>query len=110
MKKISKELMGAFSKIFILGMLSKKDTYGYEIMETIKIQSEGKIVWKEGSLYPVLKNMENQKLIQSYWDLNKSPINRPRKYYKILPKGKKQFTELNNDLNTAVEMVKNISK
>ncbi|NQU33575.1 MAG: helix-turn-helix transcriptional regulator, partial [Bacteroidetes bacterium] len=53
MRKIPKELMGASSIPIILSILQDDDTYGYEIMKKLKELSDGRIVWKEGSLYPV---------------------------------------------------------
>lgn len=85
MRKISKELMGASSIPLILSILLTQDTYGYEIMKRLKESSEGRLVWKEGSLYPVLKKMEELKYIKSYWNIK--DFDRPRKYYKILSGG-----------------------
>ena len=81
MKKISKELMGASAIPFILLFLTENDTYGYEIIQKVKELSGGVIVWKEGSLYPVLKKMEEREYIRSYW--NTMDHGRPRKYYTI---------------------------
>jgi DNA-binding PadR family transcriptional regulator len=85
MKKISKEQMGANANAMILLILKREDSYGYAIMKELKDISSGRIIWKEGSLYPVLKKMETKKLIKSYW--NVKDHDRPRKYYKILVKG-----------------------
>jgi len=95
MRKIPKELMGASSVPLILSILLKQDTYGYEIMKQLKELSEGRIVWKEGSLYPVLKKMEELKYIKSYW--NVKDFDRPRKYYKILAGGKNALLEAKED-------------
>jgi PadR family transcriptional regulator PadR len=84
MKKISKEQMGANAQLMILLILKREDSYGYSIMQELKEISSGSIIWKEGSLYPVLKKMETNKLIKSYW--NVKDHDRPRKYYKILKK------------------------
>ena len=85
MNKISKEHMGANAISMILAILKREDSYGYSIMKTLAEISSGRIIWKEGSLYPVLKKMETNKLIKSYWNIKDH--DRPRKYYKILQKG-----------------------
>ena len=85
MKKISKELMGASAVPFVLLLLQEGDVYGYEIIKKIKELSNGVIVWKEGSLYPVLKKMEGLGYVRSYW--NVKDHGRPRKYYSIQKKG-----------------------
>ncbi len=95
MRKISKELMGASSIPFILSILGESDNYGYEIMRKIKELSNGRIVWKEGSLYPVLKKMEKSGMIKSYW--NVKDFDRPRKYYRILTEGKEALNQEKED-------------
>jgi DNA-binding PadR family transcriptional regulator len=95
MRKIKKDLMGASSMPFILSILRNEDTYGYEIMKQLKELSGGRIEWKEGSLYPVLKKMEELKYIKSYW--NVKDFDRPRKYYKILAEGEKALVDSRED-------------
>lgn len=95
MHKISKELMGASSIPIILSILQMGDSYGYEIMGQLKELSNGRIEWKEGSLYPVLKKLENAGFIKSYWKIEGSL--RPRKYYKILDKGGKALKKEKED-------------
>lgn len=95
MRKISKELMGASSIPFILSILGESDSYGYEIMRKIKELSNGRIVWKEGSLYPVLKKMEKSGMIKSYW--NVKDFDRPRKYYRILTEGNEALKQEKED-------------
>ena len=95
MSKISKELMGATSVPIILSILQNGESYGYEIMQRIKDLSEGKLIWKEGSLYPVLKKMEKSGYIKSYW--NVKDYDRPRKYYKITSKGVKLMDKEKED-------------
>lgn len=95
MRKISKELMGASSMPLILSILQKQDAYGYEIMKLLEKLTDGRLIWKEGSLYPVLKKLEELKYIKSYW--NVKDFDRPRKYYKILASGKKALEESKED-------------
>lgn len=95
MRKIPKELMGASSIPLILSILLSHDTYGYEIMKQLKELSNSRLIWKEGSLYPVLKKMENLKYIKSYW--NVKDFDRPRKYYKLLAGGQKALNDSKED-------------
>lgn len=87
-KKVSKELMGASSISLTLSILEHSDTFGFDIIKKVKILSEGKLLWKEGSIYPVLKRLDEKKLIDSYWVMDEG---RPRKYYKITNSGKKEL-------------------
>ena len=92
MNKISKEQMGANSVLIILLILKREDSYGYSITQELKHLSTGRINWKEGSLYPVLKKLESNKLIKSTWNIKES--DRPRKYYKILEKGVNELEKI----------------
>lgn len=49
--------------LLILALLEKEDMYGYQIVQTISQSSSGKIITQEGSLYPVLYKLQEQKLI-----------------------------------------------
>ena len=96
MKKISKEQMGANAMPLVLLLLKNGDSYGYSIMQKLKEVSSGRIIWKEGSLYPVLKKMETKKFIKAYWNIK--DFDRPRKYYKILIKGISELELMQEEL------------
>lgn len=90
MNKPSKELIGASTVPIILSILSKKESYGYEIIQSVKEVSKGRIEYADGTLYPVLHKMEKKELIESYWKL--AETGRKRKYYKISKAGKNELT------------------
>ena len=82
---ISKELAGASSRPILLSILSRSDSYGYAIIQSVRELSDGVMDWKEGMLYPVLHRLEDEKLIESF---SKTPESgRKRKYYRLLPAG-----------------------
>ena len=91
MKSISKELVGASAIPIILSVLRNGDSYGYEIVQSVKELTHGEIKWKEASIYPVLKKLESSGMIKSYWKVLENE--RPRKYYTILADGKKQLEQ-----------------
>ena len=92
MGKVSKELVGASAVKIILSVLAQGDSYGYDILQKMKELSGGRIKWNEGSIYPVLKKMEMQGMIKSYWKMEDNE--RPRKYYNLLDQG---VIELQNE-------------
>lgn len=100
---INKELVAASSRPLILSLLSKKESYGYEIIKNIQEISDNKMVWKEGMLYPILKKLCENGYIECNW---KEVDGRKRKYYKITKDGlklleseKKQWMEVNKTFN-----------
>jgi len=95
MKSISKELIGASAIPIILSVLKNGDSYGYEIVQKVKELTNGGIAWKEASIYPVLKKLENNGMIKSYWKMQNDE--RPRKYYTLLEYGGKQLEKSLNE-------------
>lgn len=89
--------------MMLLGLLSTEDMYGYQMIQEISKRSNETFDFKEGSLYPVLHELEKKKLIESYWEHTK--LKRKRKYYHITKKGRTKFIEKMNDWNNVVNSV-----
>jgi len=83
---ITKELVAASTEPLILSLLSKGESYGYELIQEVKRLSGDKIEWTDGMLYPVLHRMEHRGLIKSRW--GESDSGRKRKYYSLKKAGK----------------------
>ena len=83
----SRLLWGAV-EMLILEVVSHGPTYGYEIAQTVADQSRGYFDLKEGSLYPALHRLEQQKLLTSFWN---EVDGRRRKYYKLSSAGHKSL-------------------
>ncbi|MEZ4851311.1 MAG: PadR family transcriptional regulator [Bacteroidia bacterium] len=81
----SKELLKGTLKPIILSLLTEnKKMYGYEITQEVKKRSEGKILLKEGSLYPTLHSLKKEGLLET----SEVKIgNRIRKYYSLTSEG-----------------------
>ena len=81
----SKELLKGTLSAIILNLLAEnKKMYGYEIFQRVKELSDGKILLKDGSLYPALQKMTKDGIL-SYQEefIGK----RVRKYYYLTPEG-----------------------
>lgn len=78
-------------ELVILLSLSKKDMYGYELVTEIS-----KIIdITEGTVYPILKRLTNEKYFDTY--LKESSEGPPRKYYHITTKGKDYTRNLKHE-------------
>ena len=62
------ELKKGFSKPLILLTLADKPTYPYQLTKTIIGKTNGKIAIAGSNIYPILKKMEDDKLITSSKD------------------------------------------
>src|SRR6266446_2344485 len=84
---LSKELVAASTVPLVLPVLAKGETYGYELIQSVRDLSGGRIEWTEGMLYPVLHWMEREKMIESEW--RQPEGERRRKYYRLRKEGRK---------------------
>jgi DNA-binding PadR family transcriptional regulator len=84
----SKELLKGTLSAIILKLLSEQERmYGYEMSMKVKELSEGKILLKDGSLYPALQKMTSDGLLSFK---EESVGGRVRKYYYLTKHGHKQ--------------------
>ncbi len=84
---ISKALVAASLKPFVLSILAEGESYGYEIIQRVQHLTRGEIQWTTGTLYPLLHSLENAGLLEAVWREAESGPN--RKYYRLTPKGRR---------------------
>lgn len=85
----------------ILAIISKNETYGFEISEQLSTYGFGKIA--EGTVYPLLLRLEKNQLVSPIY--RQSNIGPRRKYYTLTEKGNtelKVFLKSYYDLSTAI--------
>ncbi|MDF2673037.1 MAG: PadR family transcriptional regulator [Clostridiales bacterium] len=83
---IDKSLLTGSTTMLLLKLLDDKDMYGYQMIEELSKRSDDTFSLKAGTLYPLLHNLEEQGMLNSY-DENPDSA-RVRKYYSITKKGK----------------------
>jgi len=74
------ELRRGVLQVAVLALLRTR-TYGYDLL---RILGERGLPTEEGTLYPVLRRLEQEGLLESSWDTSGS---RPRKYYRSTDTG-----------------------
>jgi PadR family transcriptional regulator PadR len=70
---------------------SAEDLYGYEIAKRLASANDGTSIFKEGSLYPVLRALSAQELLTSR--IVPSYSGPPRRYYRITDQGRAVLAE-----------------
>jgi DNA-binding PadR family transcriptional regulator len=87
--------------IVVLAVLSQMDTarYGYSLIQRLGEQG---LDIEEGTLYPLLRRLEKQGLLESEWEVGES---RPRKYYRISAAGQAILTTLIADWHETVAVM-----
>ncbi|QOI99736.1 MAG: helix-turn-helix transcriptional regulator [Phycisphaeraceae bacterium] len=89
------------SELLILSLLAEGPRYGYSLSKEIASRSEDAVRLTPGVLYPLLKGMESQALIESTWEEVRSERRegddegegRRRKWYRITPKGRTRLAQ-----------------
>src|SRR5438876_8602991 len=99
-------LLWGMLDMLILDVISRGPTYGYQIAQTVMLQSKGYFDLKEGSLYPALHRMERQKLLSSYWE--ELPEQRRRKFYKLTPAGRRALEAKRDEWSKFSESVESV--
>jgi len=74
----------------ILEALQREPQHGYRIAQGIKQRSEGVLDFKEGTLYPALHKLENERMIESYEGIESG---RARRYYRITKEGRRALAK-----------------
>jgi len=91
-------------ELIVLLSVSKRDMYGYELVSEVSKA----IDVNEGTVYPLLKRLTNEKYFDTYLvESNEGPS---RKYYKITVLGKKRVKELKKSWKEFSESVNNFIK
>ncbi len=90
-----------FLKLFVLANLEREPLHGYGIIQRISRKSNGFWQPKPGNLYPLLKEMAEEGLI----DTIASQVRKRKKPYSITQKGEVELLRL---LNESQEVVNNL--
>lgn len=89
-EKFTQELRRGALVLAVLSQL-KEARYGYALIEQLAKQG---LDIEQGTLYPLLRRLEEQGLLQSEWNVEGS---HPRRYYVISPMGRELFLVLIDD-------------
>ena len=87
-KKFQKELNVGLVGFVVLAVLdrSKEDLYGYEIAKRLHRANDGDALFKEGTVYPVLRALCGGGFLTSR--IEPSSAGPPRRYYRITREGR----------------------
>ena len=84
------ELRRGTLTLAVLSQLQKPQ-YGYSLVRSLE---EAGITIEQSTLYPLLRRLEKQQLVTSYWDTTES---RPRKYYSLSSLGMEVYQQLKEE-------------
>src|SRR5277367_3252081 len=92
-RKFQKELNGGLVGLVLLAVLAQsgEDLYGYEIAKRLANANDGTSIFKEGTIYPVLRALSAGTLLTSR--IVPSYSGPPRRYYRITELGRSVLAE-----------------
>lgn len=107
-KKFKKELNAGTAALVLLSVLyhSAEPMYGYQIAKNIEAVSTKVPIMKQGALYPVLRSLEKNGLLESA--VEPSVSGPPRRYYKITGEGRttlERWTEIWHDNKAFIDTI-----
>jgi PadR family transcriptional regulator, regulatory protein PadR len=90
--------------LLVLSLIAEEPTYGYRIIKELEARSENYFQMKEGSLYPVLHQLEKDGLVRTEWRVQKGTPN--RRYYTITKRGNAALQEAKSDFETRTKAMR----
>lgn len=105
-KQKKTDLLQGTLELLVLRMLRPGPLNGWDIIQRMRLVSEGMLSVTPGSLYPALHRLEGRGLIAPEWGVSDS--NRKAKFYKITAAGRRQLEAERKDwerFSDAVELI-----
>jgi DNA-binding PadR family transcriptional regulator len=96
------ELRRGILSIAVLSQLNKEE-YGYSLLKAL---ADRGLEIDQSTLYPLLRRLETQGLLQSDWRIVDEA--RPRRYYVISPQGRTVLNKLKKEWSTMAETMQDM--
>ena len=96
------QLRRGIMEFCVMLLINQKARYGYEIV--MSLEQFDYLTITEGTLYPLLRRLQKEKKLESYW--LESEGGHPRKYYKLTASG---LDVLNSMSSTWIELSKELN-
>jgi PadR family transcriptional regulator PadR len=92
--------------VIVMAVLNRlgEEQYGYSLL---KLLAEQGLELDQGTLYPLLRRLESQGMLQSIWRLEEA---RPRRYYVISAAGREMLPRLKEEWTKIVSMMEKMLK
>jgi PadR family transcriptional regulator, regulatory protein PadR len=88
--------------LLVLHLIQREPAYGNRLIEEIEEITEGVISVNPNTIYPLLRELEEQEMIEGQWE---HPDRRTRRYYAITPVGRKEYRRLVTELEPFLDSV-----
>lgn len=97
------QIKKGYLELCLLLLIQKhKRLYGFDLIEKLKALD---LPVKEGTLYPMLSRMTEEKTLQSEWE-TENIKGHPRKFYSLTKTGTKQLDEMKEEFEKLMDIFK----
>ena len=94
MRKSNPSFLNGVPELLVLQLLARREMYGYEVVKTIQTTSRETFALGEGSIYPILHELEAKKFVKS----RRAEVEgRSRLYYALTAAGRKRLEALTKE-------------
>ncbi|HET9784142.1 MAG TPA: PadR family transcriptional regulator [Terriglobales bacterium] len=103
---LAADLLQGTLDLLILETLRPGPAHGHTIAHVIEHRSEEVLQVEHGSLYPALHRLEDRGWIASFWGTSEN--NRRARYYRLTPRGRKQWAQQTSRWQQLAEAVNRV--
>ena len=88
--------------LLVLHLIADEPSYGNQLMERIAGMTEGVLSVNPNTMYPLLRRLEEQGLIEGQWE---HPERRTRRFYSLTKAGRKEYKRLLEEVRPFLDSV-----
>lgn len=89
--------------LLVLHFIAEQPSYGNQLMERIAKLTEGVLSVNPNTMYPLLRQLESQGLIEGKWE---HPVRRTRRYYSLTDAGRAELERLRREVRPFLRAVR----
>jgi len=82
--------------LLVLHFAAREPAYGNQLIERISALTEGALTVNPNTMYPLLRSLESQGLLEGEWE---HPERRSRRFYRTTPAGSDELGRLKGELD-----------
>lgn len=88
--------------LLVLHLIADGPSYGNQLMERIARMTEGVLTVNPNTMYPLLRRLESDGLIEGQWE---HPERRTRRFYALTDAGRAEYAKLVEDVRPFLDSV-----
>lgn len=88
--------------LLVLHLIEAGPSYGNQMMERIAGMTEGVLSVNPNTMYPLLRRLEDEGLIEGQWE---HPERRTRRFYSLTDEGRAEYARLETEVRPFLESV-----